>query len=65
LARSLDPEHKLPYVELVLSDVLVKRNDFEGAAEQLRTFLKYSPDGTYGQRARDLLAKLESKIASK
>ena len=30
LARSLDPEHKLPYVELVLSDVLVKRNDFEG-----------------------------------
>jgi TolA-binding protein len=65
-ARSLDPSHRVsPYVELVLSDVLVKRNDFEGAAEQLRSFLKFTPEGKYAQRARDLLARLESKIAQK
>jgi tetratricopeptide (TPR) repeat protein len=60
-ARMLDPEHKIANVELVLCDVLARRKDFAGAAEQLRTFLKFSPEGPYAQRARDTLAQLESK----
>jgi tetratricopeptide (TPR) repeat protein len=62
-ARNLDPSHSVPNVELILASILVRHNDPAGAAEQLRTFLKFSPKSPDALRARDMLSKLESKRA--
>jgi Flp pilus assembly protein TadD len=62
-ARNLDPSHSVPNVELILASILVRHNDPAGAAEQLRTFLKFSPKSSDALRARDMLSKLESKRA--
>lgn len=59
-ARSLDPNHTLPKVELVLADVFVKRHQPAEAVEQLRTFLKFSPNSPEAARARDLISKLDT-----
>jgi len=59
-ARVLDPGHTLPYVELLLADVFVRRNQPAEAIEQLRTFLKFSPDTPQAGRAREMLSRLDA-----
>lgn len=57
-ARTLDPSHSVPNVELILADIMVRHNQREQAVEQLRTFLKFSPDSPEAPRARDMISKL-------
>ncbi len=64
-ARRLDPNHTVPNVELLLANILVRRNDVAGAIEQLRAFLEFSAACPEAPQAREWLAKLESKPAQK
>lgn len=63
-AQRLDSQHHIPKIHLVLANILLRRNDFAGAAEQLRSFLKYVPSGEDATMARELLGQTESKLAA-
>lgn len=62
-ARRLDSQYRLPRIDFLLANVLLKRQDYAGASEQLRTFLEHGPAAPEAQMARDLLAQSESKLA--
>jgi Tfp pilus assembly protein PilF len=64
MARRLDSQHKIPKIELVLSNVLFAKNDFSGAAQQLKEFLKRTPRGPDADAARAALTETEQRIAS-
>ena len=54
----------MPRIDLLLANILLQRDDFAGAAEQLRSYLKYSSSGAEADSARELLAQTESKLAA-
>lgn len=57
-ALRLDSQHKIPKVNLLMAEILYQRHDFSGAADQIRTFLKYVPDGPDAASAKANLDKL-------
>jgi regulator of sirC expression with transglutaminase-like and TPR domain len=65
-AVKLDTGHRFPDANRVLGVILARRGDFEGAAENLKVYLKYSPDGPEAQTAKEQLARIEqsAKAAS-
>jgi tetratricopeptide (TPR) repeat protein len=63
-ARRLDSQYHIPKIDLVLANILLRRNDYAGAAEHLRSFLKYEPSGEDASIARQLLGQTESKLAA-
>jgi Flp pilus assembly protein TadD len=64
-ARRLDSQNHMSRIEFLLANILLQRDDYAGAAEQLRSFLKYSPSGAESDSARELLAQIESKLAAR
>lgn len=58
-AERLDSQHKIPKINLLLAQILVQKKNYPAAADQLRTFLKYSPDGKDAEMARDQLDQLQ------
>jgi tetratricopeptide (TPR) repeat protein len=60
----LDSQHRLPRMDFILANVLMKRGDYAGAAEQLRSFLHHAPPGAEADEARDMLARTESRLAT-
>jgi tetratricopeptide (TPR) repeat protein len=58
-ALKLDTTHRFPDANRVLGAILARRGDFEGAAENLRVYLKYAPNGPEAQTAKDQLTKIE------
>ena len=64
-ARRLDSQYHMPRVDFLLANILLQRDDYAGAAEQLQSFLKYSPSGAEADSARELLAHTESKLAAR
>ena len=42
----------------------MQRGDYAGAAEQLRSFLKYQPTGSEAEAARGMLEQTQQRIAS-
>lgn len=63
-ARRLDSQHRLPRIDYLLANILMRRNDYAGAAEQLRSFLAYESSGTDAEGARAMLKDVEQRIAS-
>jgi predicted Zn-dependent protease len=63
-ARRLDSQYQIPKIDMLLANILLGRNEYAGAAEQLRTFLKYVPSGNEASMARQLLGQTESKLAA-
>jgi regulator of sirC expression with transglutaminase-like and TPR domain len=43
----------------VLGVILARRGDFEGAAENLKAYLKLAPNGSAAQLAKDQLIRIE------
>ena len=43
-AQKLDTEHRLPKNDHLLGVILLQKQDYAGAAQQLRTYLKLAPD---------------------
>jgi len=58
-----DPEHRFPRLNEILGAVLIRKHDSSGAAEQLRKYLRYAPDGSDTAKARKQLADLEKSLA--
>ncbi len=63
-ARRLDSRFRIPQVELVLTAILLQRQDWAGAAQQLRDYLQHTPTGPDADRARAKLAELEQHIGA-
>ena len=58
-ALQLDGGHSIARLPLLMAKILEFKKDYAGAAEQVRTYLKISPDAADAAAARENLAKLE------
>jgi tetratricopeptide (TPR) repeat protein len=63
-ARKLDSQYRMPRIDFILANVLMQRDDYAGAAEELRTFLKYAPAGAEADTARQMLAQTQERLAA-
>lgn len=62
-AEQLDSQHRIPKLNLLLADILYQKQDYAGAADHIRTFLKYQPDGPEAASAKASLEKV-TKLAA-
>ena len=58
-AQRLDPQHRIPQTYIVLANILERRKDLAGAAEQLQAYLTIAPQSSYAPQARTRLQRLE------
>lgn len=58
-----DAEHRFPGLNELLAGILVQKQDYEGAAEQYRKFLHYSPEGADTASVRKQLAEVEKALS--
>ena len=58
-AQKLDPQHRFPKVDQILGVILVDKKDFTGAAEQMRSYLKFAPTAKDADQVRSQLMQLE------
>ena len=58
-AQKLDTKHTMPKVNHLLGILLAERRDFTGAAEQMRSYLKFAPAAQDAGDVRGQLAELE------
>lgn len=63
-ARRLDSQYRIPAIDLLLGEILTQRQDYTGAADEFRSFLKYSPNGVQAEQARAQLATIEDRHPS-
>lgn len=64
-AVKLDPRHENPRTNYVLGIVLAQKQDFSGAAECLREYLKEVPQGKDSDKVRQQLADIEKVAQAK
>jgi tetratricopeptide (TPR) repeat protein len=57
-----DAEHRFPKMHEVLGLVLAQKQDYAGAAEQLRQYLRSSPNSSDAELARKQLAEIERQL---
>jgi Tfp pilus assembly protein PilF len=55
----LDPNHRVPAFERVLSVILANKQDYAGAAQLLKSYLEHAPNATDAGAARKQLAEFE------
>lgn len=63
----LDPNHRMPMASNVLAAILIEKQDYPGAAEQLKDFVKYAKperDQANIDRAKKQLEQLEKAITA-
>jgi len=58
-ALKLDTAHRFPKVEHILGLILYQKNDYAGAAEQMRKYLIDAPNAPDAQQVKTQLAELE------
>ena len=66
-AEKLDTEHRYPQVSHLLGVILAQRQDYTGAAGEMRNYLKFAPGATDAatvQKQLDQLEKLSSESAA-
>jgi len=62
-AAKMDPNHKNPRVTALLGVILAQKQDFKGAAEQMRSYLKLAPNAQDADKVREQLAQIEKQMA--
>jgi tetratricopeptide (TPR) repeat protein len=62
--ESLDTNHQVPDVHLLLASILQTRQDYAGAARQLRTFIAQAPNSPKAAEAQTEAQRLESQTSS-
>jgi tetratricopeptide (TPR) repeat protein len=60
--QKLDSEHRIPKIDQVLGVILARKQDFSGATEQLRNYLKFAPQAQDAEMVRNQLTEWE-KVA--
>ena len=58
-AQKLDTKHNIPKVNQLLGILLAEKRDFNGAAEQMRNYLKFAPGAQDAAMVRGQLAEIE------
>jgi tetratricopeptide (TPR) repeat protein len=58
-AVKLDSNHRMPKAEHLLGIILAEKQDYNGAAESLRNYLKFAPNATDAPKVREQLTELE------
>ncbi len=56
--EQMDPLHRIPQVHLILANILRRRNDAEGAIEQLQRYLAAAPESAQAGAVREQVRKL-------
>ena len=62
-AEKLDTEHHYPQVSHLLGVILAQRQDYTGAADEMRNYLKFAPGATDAATVRGQLDQLEKLSA--
>ena len=63
-AEKLDVEHAYPQIEKLLGAIYAERHRYAEAAEKLRSYLLWAPDGEDVMATRQRLAEIEAAAAS-
>lgn len=63
-AKRMDSEHRIPRIDLLLSNILAERKDYDGAAGLLRDYLKFAPPSPDTEAAKTQLANIEKILAT-
>jgi tetratricopeptide (TPR) repeat protein len=58
-----DAEHRFPKMNELLGSVLIEKQDYAGAAEQFRKYIRYAPEGSDTSSARKQLADIERSLS--
>lgn len=58
-AQKLDTAHRFPKNEQLLGAILYEKQDYAGAAQQMRNFLQLTPSGPDADRVRTQIAEVE------
>lgn len=64
MAERMDVRHWLPQAKLLLSEILAKKQDYAGAAEELRLYLKVVPATVNREKLGQQIEELEKLSAS-
>jgi len=62
-AEKLDTQHHFPQVSHLLGVILAQRRDYTGAADEMRSYLKFAPGATDAATVRGQLDQLEKLSA--
>jgi len=63
-ATTLDTEGTIPRARAVLGAILIEKQDYAGAAEQLRAYLALAATGPEADQARAMLEQVEARLPS-
>jgi tetratricopeptide (TPR) repeat protein len=58
-----DAQHRVPRLNHLLGTILIQKQEYKEAAENMRTFLKYSPNAKDADAVKQQLAEVEKAIA--
>lgn len=58
-AIKMDPRHRNPRAEYILGLILAEKHEYSGAADQLKTYLKFAPNAPDLDTVKDQLGQLE------
>ena len=64
-AEKLDTHHQIPEVSRLIGLILAERNDYNGAAAEMRDYLKFAPQARDAADTRSQLARFEKLITAK
>jgi tetratricopeptide (TPR) repeat protein len=64
-AAKMDPQHRNPRINQVLGVILAQKEDYPGAAENMRSFLKFSPNAPDAEAVRKQLSDVEKILGAK
>jgi len=62
-AAKRDTQHRVPKINHLLGIILAEKHDYSGAAENMRIYLKFSPNASDADSVRQLLADVETAAA--
>lgn len=63
-AQKLDTDHRFPKVNHLLGVILASRRDYSGAAEAIRSYLKFAPNASDAAAVRTQLGEIEKAAAA-
>jgi tetratricopeptide (TPR) repeat protein len=61
-AAKLDTQHRIPRINHLLGVILAQKGDYPPAAENIRLYLKYSPNANDADTVKQQLAEIEKAI---
>ncbi len=63
--KSLDMEHRHPDVCLMLGQILIKKNAFAAAAQEMREYVALAPNAANAEEVRQWLKRYDEISAAK